>query len=463
MKNISSYLFIVFISLLVVLAGCTLGLKSSGEITPTVITEDATKEIPKPAETHAVETNTAETKTTEVNNEEQNNETKKESKPKVPPKLGSLSVSSTPSDATVYVDNKDKGETPVTIDDLLVGSHTITISKSGYYDSTVKVTIEENKTESLSVELTKSESTYATLAISSNVDDVTVYLNNIEKGETDGKKMNITSLTPGNYSVKIAKESYFDYETTVLLSSGATKTLNVDMNPIYNLLSQGEATDIECDVESVCVNNLLTFAISPDDSKVYVDNVLVENWARVMNLSTGMHSVRATADGYEPSTHTFSIRADDTIHLNFSLIRYGFLSLKTNPGSCDVDISGTDYTTDSDGELELNLTAGTYNITASKQHYYDEASTFTITAGQTTSKTLTLDQSTGTLYVTSSPTGANITVDGTNYGLAPITVDYLSPGTHNLSATLVNYNNYATTVSVTAGRTTSKSATMVHS
>jgi hypothetical protein len=45
---------------------------------------------------------------------------------------GSISVASTPSGASVYLDGSSKGMTPKTITGVSAGSHTIKLSKSGY-------------------------------------------------------------------------------------------------------------------------------------------------------------------------------------------------------------------------------------------------------------------------------------------------------------------------------------------
>ncbi len=56
--------------------------------------------------------------------------------------VGSLDVSSSPSGASIYVDNDYKGTTPDTVSNLDVGSHKLLIKKSGYteYAKMVKVT-----------------------------------------------------------------------------------------------------------------------------------------------------------------------------------------------------------------------------------------------------------------------------------------------------------------------------------
>ena len=66
------------------------------------------------------------------------------------PKYGSLDIVSTPHDATIIIDGKEVGRTPYTIDKLLEGEHTVTISKEGYSVFKKVVNISENNTETVS-------------------------------------------------------------------------------------------------------------------------------------------------------------------------------------------------------------------------------------------------------------------------------------------------------------------------
>ena len=81
--------------------------------------------------------------------------------PAAVPMYGLLDVSSTPLPANIIVDGKDTGkQTPDTVENLLVGEHTVTIIKAGYKPYTQKVNIFENQITEISVRLTAGDSTY---------------------------------------------------------------------------------------------------------------------------------------------------------------------------------------------------------------------------------------------------------------------------------------------------------------
>jgi hypothetical protein len=103
-----------------------------------------------------------------------------------------------------------------------------------------------------------------------------------------------------------------------------------------------------------------------------------------------------------------------------------------------------------------NLPPGTYSMKASISGYTPDTQLINVYAGQTASYYPTLQlsppppRSTGTVYVKSSPSGSQVYADGTYYGLTPVTLT-LYPGNHNIVLKQSGYNDWSTTVYVTAG------------
>ncbi len=69
------------------------------------------------------------------------------------PTVGSISIKSTPSGATVYLDNVKKGVTPITLSNIKTGDHTIVLKYSKYKDYQTKVTVLADKTTSVDATL----------------------------------------------------------------------------------------------------------------------------------------------------------------------------------------------------------------------------------------------------------------------------------------------------------------------
>lgn len=73
------------------------------------------------------------------------------------PILGTLNITSTPAMATVLIDDKEVGRTPL-MKDLIIGKHTVSIRKEGYNNESKSILIQEGKTDSLNISLSEKKS-----------------------------------------------------------------------------------------------------------------------------------------------------------------------------------------------------------------------------------------------------------------------------------------------------------------
>ena len=71
------------------------------------------------------------------------------------PILGDADFDSKPAMADIYIDGKKVGQTPQLVSNLLVGSHTVKLVRSGYNDYTGNITIKEGETAPFSATLIK--------------------------------------------------------------------------------------------------------------------------------------------------------------------------------------------------------------------------------------------------------------------------------------------------------------------
>jgi hypothetical protein len=72
-----------------------------------------------------------------------------------PDTLGSLSVTTTPAGAFIFIDGVQRGVTPVTIPGLSAGTHTLLLKLDGYQDISTPVTIVAGKTQDYSSGMAK--------------------------------------------------------------------------------------------------------------------------------------------------------------------------------------------------------------------------------------------------------------------------------------------------------------------
>jgi serine/threonine-protein kinase len=71
---------------------------------------------------------------------------------------GSVVVKSTPAGATVLVDGKDYGRTPLTVRDLAPGAHRVQVARDGFASEDRRVTITAAKSQALTVQLARARS-----------------------------------------------------------------------------------------------------------------------------------------------------------------------------------------------------------------------------------------------------------------------------------------------------------------
>ena len=172
---------------------------------------------------------------------------------------GSISVSSNPTGASLYVDTIYEGVTNQVVSNLAVGSHTVILKKSGYQDYSQTATVNNAQTTYLSISLSPVASpATGDLDVSSSPTGASVYLNGAYKGETRSSgPLYITGLAPGSYSTVLKKSGYQDYSTTAKIVAGTTAQVTAVLQPtstppttasaeIYSVSQRGRCLHQQC-------------------------------------------------------------------------------------------------------------------------------------------------------------------------------------------------------------------------
>jgi formylglycine-generating enzyme required for sulfatase activity len=87
------------------------------------------------------------------------------------PILGEADINSSPAMADIYIDGKKVGQTPQMVSDLLVGQHSVRISKQGFTDYNSTITVKEGEPSTFKAKLEKSKADQ-TIATSSNANQM---------------------------------------------------------------------------------------------------------------------------------------------------------------------------------------------------------------------------------------------------------------------------------------------------
>jgi formylglycine-generating enzyme required for sulfatase activity len=136
------------------------------------------------------------------------------------PIYGSINVFTTPDMSDVYIDGQLKGQTPLFLQQYLVGNHTVRVSKANYGDYQTSVTIQEGKMAEVSGAL----SNLANVSLSCNVSNAQIYVD----GQNKGFLSNITQLEYGHHEITMMAEGYKDYVASINVSQ-TQQTFNFAM------------------------------------------------------------------------------------------------------------------------------------------------------------------------------------------------------------------------------------------
>ncbi|MBU1172358.1 MAG: PEGA domain-containing protein [Proteobacteria bacterium] len=69
--------------------------------------------------------------------------------------VGVLKLTTTPQGATVYLDNRKKGETPLTLGNVITGSRSLRFERDGYKSESKEIQVNKDEVSSLTVTLTR--------------------------------------------------------------------------------------------------------------------------------------------------------------------------------------------------------------------------------------------------------------------------------------------------------------------
>jgi serine/threonine protein kinase/outer membrane protein assembly factor BamB len=339
------------------------------------------------------------------------------------PNVGYLTIYSTPSGASVYVDGKFIGKTPLENYELSSGEHSLIIQAEGYEDYSTSVFITPGETSSVNVNLKLKT---GTLSVTSTPSDALVYVN----GEYKGRTPLSLELPPGSYTIKLTKQNYLDYETTLTIQAGETKSISASLVPI----------------------GYLTVDSTPAGAEVYVDNTYIGvTPVESYKLAVGTYTLLIRKPGYFDYTQTVTISEGKTTIVNAKLIlKTATLSVSSTPSNAEVYIGGI-YKGQT--PITVQLPPGTYTVEIRKEDYKPHTETITLQAGEERQINVQLEALFGFLNVYCNVQGAEVFLDGKKIGETPLKGYKLSTGEHKVEVKKEGYQIFTQTITIEPTKT----------
>jgi PKD repeat protein len=215
------------------------------------------------------------------------------------PPATTLSVSSNPPGAAVFIDSVIKGRTPLTLTDTATGDHQLVITLDGYEDYTRNIIVEATTPLTIAAVLTRSVPQPTTrpppngsIAITSIPSGAEVYIDGRQSGIAPAL---FPEIVPGNHLVTLSTKGYDDWSHIVSVGSGQMAAINAD------LIAAKEIT------------GSLAVITDPPGAEVFIDSDFKGvSPVTIPGLSVGTHTILLTLQEYADTTTNISVAAGQT-------------------------------------------------------------------------------------------------------------------------------------------------------
>lgn len=257
-----------------------------------------------------------------------------------------------------------------------------------------------------------------------NLKGAAVYIDNTLAGKAPFKSEGLKS---GQHTVKIVREMYEPYSTTVTVNDNETTRVKPQLTADFAHVT----LQVDADAE-IWVN---------DERKG------LRTWTG--DLANGTYKVECRQASHETSMTRMEItrqRDGEVIRLEPPAPIYGSLAVECTPDMATLFIDGKEE--GKAPKLIGKILIGTHELKLTKEGYADYTETVTIAKGQRTQVDATLSNGKEMRFTCNVP-NAQLEIDGTVVGRASGTY-MLTYGSHSLRATTADYQDYTATLSVSA-------------
>ncbi len=208
---------------------------------------------------------------------------------------GVVNCTSEPSGATVIVNGIERGETPVTVENIPKGLASITMRLAGYQDETRELRLAPGDRQSLSLKL---KGIPAKLKIVSTPEEARVFVD----GDYQGKSpVTIPSLAAGSHEIRVELAGYGELTRKVEVANGQERTEEFTLSSVLGRL---EIVTIpagaKISIDGKAVGTTRSQGGDSQKSQVFFVN----------KVPAGMHSVLAHIDGYQDAVRRVKVSSE---------------------------------------------------------------------------------------------------------------------------------------------------------
>jgi formylglycine-generating enzyme required for sulfatase activity/TolB-like protein len=208
--------------------------------------------------------------------------------------------------------------------------------------------------------------------------------------------------------------------------------------------------------------NIIT---NPTGASLYLDGSEYGSTpVRRDDIVTGDYTMVLHRDGYVDIVQGLTVQSGRTAEVNVNLVKQmGSIKVTTDPVGASVYLDGNYKGTTTSAGLKFDyLSVGSYKVKAEFDKYYSDEKSVEVYYNQTASVNLTLKPKPGSVFVVSTPGGADVYLDDKKQtGKTPFKVAEVSTGAHKVKAYLDGYKTEEKSVMVEAEKTATISFDLV--
>ncbi|NLM29138.1 MAG: PEGA domain-containing protein [Methanomicrobiales archaeon] len=224
---------------------------------------------------------------------------------------GSIYVNSTPSGATIYVDDeKAGGVTPCTIPGIEVGSHSVLVKLEGFARPDEKwVTVRVNEVTEVEFNLTAET---GSIAVSSVPTNASIYLDgNVTGFFTDAI---LEDILVGEHTIKLVLPGYLNATHTIEVEKDECSILDIVLFSEESALS-----------EPIPGTGTIAVSSVPANASIYLDGEATGLWTNttLKAVPAGEHTIKLVLPGYRNATEIVTVEEGGHIALDLTLSRAG--------------------------------------------------------------------------------------------------------------------------------------------
>ena len=304
-----------------------------------------------------------------------------------------VNITSQPPGATVIIDGRERGITPVTLFDIAPGRHHLKYRLSGYEDS--DTFFNTNETPGPYIEKNGVlEEVKGLLLLKTEPTGADIQIDGVSVGQTPRL---ITNLhVNGSYSVKFRKAGYQD------------QTISIKFDGRKPLVREEKL---------VLASGTIDISSEPAGATVTVNGIEKgETPIRVEEVPRGRATVKFHLDGFEDEVRELAINAGDVQTLPIVLKGLpGTIHLSSVPGGARFYVNGVAH---GKGPVSIpGLKPGTYEVRAELEGYGTLSRSITVNNGESVNEEFRLSNVMGRIEVRTSPAGAQVFLDGRLVGM----------------------------------------------